>query len=58
MIKVLGVPPLPIEDWFDLGEDSLLSLDMSKAAKLYQVSPHVIPPRTRNKKQDTKIRRE
>lgn len=43
--------PLRIEHWCDLGEESLLTLDMSKAAQLYQVSPHVIAPRTRKSKQ-------
>lgn len=54
IIKVLGVIPLPIEDYSDLGEESLLSLEMSKAAQLYQVSPHVIAPRTRKNKQAVK----
>ncbi len=47
IINILGITPLRIEHCFDLGEESLLTLDMSKAAQLYQVSPHIIPPRTR-----------
>lgn len=45
--KQLGVELMQIEDWFALGEGDLLKLDMSKAAQLYQVSPHIIPPRIR-----------
>ncbi|QDZ40809.1 DNA cytosine methyltransferase [Euhalothece natronophila Z-M001] len=54
IIKVLGVIPLQISDYSDLGEENLLSLEMSKAAQLYKVSPHVIAPRTRKNKQGVK----
>ncbi|AFZ44249.1 DNA-cytosine methyltransferase [Halothece sp. PCC 7418] len=50
IIKVLGFEPKKIENYFDLGEEQLLRLDMSKAAQHYQVDPHVIAPRTRKNK--------
>jgi DNA (cytosine-5)-methyltransferase 1 len=49
--KVLALTPFPLEDGYDLGEESLLSLDMSKAAQLYGVSAQVIAPRTRKTSQ-------
>jgi len=45
--KQLGVELMQIEESSNLGEEHLLTLDMSKAAQLYQVSPHIIPPRIR-----------
>jgi len=51
IIKVLGIAPKKIEDYLNLGEKHLLTLDMSKAAQLYQVNPHVIAPRKRKNKQ-------
>ncbi len=47
IMKVLEIESGKIEEWFPLGEEHLLKLEMSKAAQLYQVSPHVIPPRIR-----------
>ena len=43
--KVLGIESLAIEHWYNLGEEKLLKLEMSKAAQLYGVDPHVIAPR-------------
>lgn len=50
IIKVLEFEPWKSETRFHLGEKQLLILDMSKAAQLYQVDPHVIAPRTRKNK--------
>ncbi len=53
ILKVLGITPFQLKDYSNLGEEYLLKLDMSKAAQLYQVDPHVIAPRTRKNKQGT-----
>ncbi|NBD31745.1 MAG: DNA (cytosine-5-)-methyltransferase [Cyanobacteria bacterium] len=53
ILKVLEITPLQLKDSSNLGEEYLLKLEMSKAAQLYQVDPHVIAPRTRKNKQCT-----
>ena len=46
--KALGFKCVKIEDTYNLGKETLLKLEMSKAAQLYGVAPHVIAPRIRN----------
>jgi len=45
IMKVLGVTPFKSNHWYQLGEESLLNLEMSKAAHLYGVRSDVIAPR-------------
>ncbi len=45
IIKVLGVSPSKFNHWYQLGDESLLQLEMSKAAQLYGVPSDVIAPR-------------
>ena len=47
IIKVLNVKPMKPQISKDLGDDILLTPDMSEGAKHFGVSPHVIEPRTR-----------
>lgn len=49
IIKSLGLQPSQSKCVKDLGDISLLTLDMSAAAKYFGVSRHVIEPRTRKK---------
>jgi DNA (cytosine-5)-methyltransferase 1 len=50
IIKALGIEPSYRDMVKPLGDVSLLTLDMSKAAKLFGVHPRVIEPRTRSNK--------
>jgi len=47
IIKALGLHPSKPRVIQDLGNEEFLKLYMSKAAKYYDVDPHVIEPRTR-----------
>ncbi|MBD2138303.1 DNA cytosine methyltransferase [Anabaena sp. FACHB-1237] len=47
IIKVLDIQPVKPQIVQDLGDELLLTLDMSEGAKHFGVSPHVIEPRTR-----------
>lgn len=47
IIKALDIHPFKPEVTRDLGDEKLLELDMSQAARYYGVDPHVIEPRTR-----------
>ncbi|MBD1936955.1 DNA cytosine methyltransferase [Microcoleus sp. FACHB-68] len=50
IIRVLNVPlQKPAENW-QMGEEKLLELNMSQAAKRYGVNSQVIEPRTRSKR--------
>ncbi|MDD1415927.1 DNA cytosine methyltransferase [Dolichospermum sp. ST_con] len=49
IIKSLGIEPSQTKCVKELGDISLLTLDMSEAAKYFGVSRHVIEPRTRKK---------
>ena len=49
IIKSLGIEPFQTKCVKELGDISLLTLDMSEAAKYFGVSRHVIEPRTRKK---------
>jgi DNA (cytosine-5)-methyltransferase 1 len=46
IIKALGIEPFYSDIALSLGDVSLVTLDMSRAAKLFGVNPHVIEPRT------------
>jgi len=46
IIKALGIEPFYSDIVLSLGDVSLVTLDMSRAAKLFGVNPHVIEPRT------------
>jgi DNA (cytosine-5)-methyltransferase 1 len=50
IIKLLGIIPSQPTENKKLGDDALLYLNMSQAAKLYNVDPHVIEPRKRGNK--------
>jgi DNA (cytosine-5)-methyltransferase 1 len=50
IIKALGIEPFYSDIALSLGDVSLVTLDMSRAAKLFGVNPHVIEPRTRSNK--------
>ena len=50
IIKALGIEPSYSDIAQHLGDVSLLTLDISKAAKLFGVNPQVIEPRTRSNK--------
>ncbi|VXD24144.1 DNA cytosine methyltransferase [Planktothrix paucivesiculata] len=47
IIKILGIIPSQPTEKKKLGDDALLYLNLSQAAKLYNVDPHVIEPRKR-----------
>ncbi|WP_066423449.1 DNA cytosine methyltransferase [Anabaena sp. 4-3] len=49
IIKSIGIKPYKPPTVKNLGEEFLLSLDMSEAAQYFEVAPHTIEPRTRNK---------
>ena len=49
IIKSLGIEPFQTKCVKELGDISLLTLDMSEAAKYFGVSRHVIEPRNRKK---------
>ncbi len=48
VIKALGVKPQKPKEKIELGDESLLSFNMSDASKYFGVSKSVIPQRTRN----------
>jgi Site-specific DNA methylase len=50
IIKLLGIIPSQPTEKEKLGDDALLYLNMSQAAKRYNVDPHVIEPRKRGNK--------
>lgn len=51
IIRVLGVArQKPVETW-QMGEETLLELNMSQAAEHYGVDPQVIEPRTRHRRE-------
>ena len=49
IIQVLDIKSSQPQGIKDLGDISLLTFDMSAAAKYFGVNPHVIEPRTRKK---------
>lgn len=49
IIRALGVELVQPQDKLALGEEKLLTLNMSQAADIYGVNPQVIEPRTRGK---------
>ncbi|HLO88093.1 MAG TPA: DNA cytosine methyltransferase [Nostocaceae cyanobacterium] len=51
IIKALNITPSKPSHRCDLGEESLLKLTMSQAAKKYKVNPDIIEPRVRVKKE-------
>lgn len=52
IIKVLGIIPDQPKEESKLGDEVLLYLNMSQAAKRYGVDPHVIEPRKRGNKDE------
>ena len=50
IIKLLEIIPSQPTEKEKLGDDALLYLNMSQAAKRYNVDPHVIEPRKRGNK--------
>lgn len=50
IIKALGIAPTKPTEVQALGDEKLLSFNMSQAAKYHQVSPHAIEPRVRKAK--------
>ncbi len=55
IIKVLDIKPYKPAIIQELRNESLLTIDMSSAAKYYGVNPHVIEPRVRKSTIETKI---
>ncbi|MFM6454049.1 MAG: DNA (cytosine-5-)-methyltransferase, partial [Planktothrix sp.] len=52
IIKFLGIIPDQPKEESKLGDEVLLYLNMSQAAKRYGVDPHVIEPRKRGNKDE------
>jgi len=56
IIKALNIKPYKPTIIQDLGNETLLTIGMSEAAKYYGVDPHVIEPRLRKSSIETKYR--
>jgi len=57
IIKVLGFSPSRPRSVRKLGDESLLKMNMTQAAKKYGVDPHIIPPRLRKDSKEVAIGR-